>query len=379
MLSTPSLSTPRGTATGSTPQFTASVVKYQCLFTHDLRRKSKRWQDGCLRYHAFNKRIMVYDEQGNFVGDHHWRSTEEVIDGDEFELDKGVLVQVGERMSTTQTDISNLFEKRRSSQTSPQSKDSGPQPPRSSTVVRSSASSQPFRSLNDLLGIKRTPIGHLVSPYEERHRAPQPSSILQPSEPERAPKRQKVAVPERHLMNRHKENEVIDLTKDGQALAKSRDSASVQDGSRPQNAPRPSTRLPPGDKPGDRPPKTTGPSHSPTIQKPPTPSRPVSSGSHPAQSTARVTTGPTRPGDPELRSPSPPSNHQPPLSRRVASDSISKAPTMPWRMPIQRSRNKLLYPTLLSGGGLQRASTALPKPTTEKRKSPPLPKSRDSQ
>ncbi|KAJ5573526.1 uncharacterized protein N7459_007953 [Penicillium hispanicum] len=190
MPSTPSSSTPRATGTGPPSQLTASVVKFQCLFTHDLRRKLKRWQDGYLRYHAFNKRIMVYDEQGNFVGDHHWRSTEEVLDGDEFELDKGVLIQVGERMSTTQTDISNLFEKRKSSQTSPQSHP-GSQLPRPSTAVRSSGSSQPFRSLNDLLGIRKTPIGHLVSPYEERHRVPLPSSTAQPSEPERAPKRQR--------------------------------------------------------------------------------------------------------------------------------------------------------------------------------------------
>jgi hypothetical protein len=34
--------------------------------------------------------VMVYDDQGNFIGDHHWRSPDDVQDGDEMELDKGV-------------------------------------------------------------------------------------------------------------------------------------------------------------------------------------------------------------------------------------------------------------------------------------------------
>lgn len=191
----------------SQSQVTASVVKFRCLYTHDLRRKSKRWQDGYLRYHAFNKRVMVYDEQGNYIGDHHWRSVDEVQDGDELELDKGALIQVGEKMSTTQTDLSNLFDKR-TSQGSPQSHEPASQAPRTSTP-RSSCSSQPFRSLNDLLGIRKTPIGHLVSPYEERHPPPPSSDISLPSQ--RAPKRPKVALP-RPLVNRSAPAEVVDLT-----------------------------------------------------------------------------------------------------------------------------------------------------------------------
>jgi hypothetical protein len=208
-MSTP-LSTARPGGPASQPlsqsQVTASVVKFRCLYTHDLRRKSKRWQDGYLKYHAFNKRVMVYDEQGNYIGDHHWRSVDEVQDGDELELDKGALIQVGEKMSTTQTDLSNLFDKR-TSQGSPQSHEPASQAPRTSTP-RSSCSSQPFRSLNDLLGIKKTPIGHLVSPYEERHPPPPSSDISLPSQ--RAPKRPKVAP--RPLVNKSAPAEVVDLT-----------------------------------------------------------------------------------------------------------------------------------------------------------------------
>ncbi|KAJ5637196.1 hypothetical protein N7490_007075 [Penicillium lividum] len=199
-MSTPSSSRGPGPDLGS--QITATVVKFRCMFTHDLRRKSKRWQDGFLQYHTFNKRGMVYDEQGNYIGDYHWRSAEEVQEGDEFELDKGVLVEVGERMSTKQTDLSNLYEKRRSSQTSPKSRDNHPgldsQPPRSSTSTSISthtpthtshtptpvrSSLNPFRSLNDLLGIRKIPIGYRASPYEERHGLPAAATTPQPERP----------------------------------------------------------------------------------------------------------------------------------------------------------------------------------------------------
>ncbi|CAI7660950.1 unnamed protein product [Penicillium crustosum] len=218
MMSTPSSST---RLPPTSPQVTASVVKFRCLYTHDLRRKSKRWHDGYLRYHKFNKRVMVYDDQGNFIGDHHWRSSDEVQDGDEMELDKGILIEVTENMGTTETDITTLYEKKISSQGSPQNKDPVSQVPRASTYtptasasapLRSSASSQSFRSLNDLLGIKRTPIGHLVSPYESRN-PPQPA-VTSIQEPERPPKRQKTS----SAVNRNTErgsrahSQVIDLT-----------------------------------------------------------------------------------------------------------------------------------------------------------------------
>ncbi|KAJ5512614.1 hypothetical protein N7463_002166 [Penicillium fimorum] len=215
-MSTPSSST---RLPPTSPQVTASVVKFRCLYTHDLRRKSKRWHDGYLRYHKFNKRVMVYDDQGNFIGDHHWRSPDEVQDGDEMELEKGVLIEVTENMGTTETDITTLYEKRKSSQGSPQTKDPVSQVPRTSThtptpasaPIRSSGSSQPFRSLNDLLGIKRTPIGHLVPSYEERNLS-RPTPSLQGSAP--APKRQKTysVVNQSAEKGSHAQSEVIDLT-----------------------------------------------------------------------------------------------------------------------------------------------------------------------
>lgn len=148
-------------------QGTASVLKFRCLYTHDLRRKAKRWQDGFVRYHTFNKRVMVFNDQGNFVGDLHWRKDEVIQDGDELELDKGVLIQVGESMEKRETDLSPLFERNKASQTLPSQSQPRNVPTRSSTP-----SSQSSRSLNDLLGIKRTPIERLKSPYEHRHPPP---------------------------------------------------------------------------------------------------------------------------------------------------------------------------------------------------------------
>ncbi|RDW74299.1 uncharacterized protein DSM5745_06961 [Aspergillus mulundensis] len=171
-------------------QGTAPVVKFRCLFTHDLRRKAKRWQDGFLRYHTFNKRVMVYDNTGYFVGDLHWRAPEGIQDGDELELDKGVLIQVCEPLEKTETDISSLYQNK--SQPSPsRPNDAAPSSVRS--TPRPLVSQQAPRSLNDLLGIRRTSAPQLRSPYEQRNAQRQAST---PQLHERPVKRQRTS-PER--------------------------------------------------------------------------------------------------------------------------------------------------------------------------------------
>jgi len=103
---TPSLSIPQ-------TQNTAPVLEFNCLYTHDLRRKAKRWQDGFLRYHTFNRRIMVYDVPRNFVGDVHWTAGEALQEGDEVMLEKGgVMVQVSEAVGRTETDLTGLLNSR---------------------------------------------------------------------------------------------------------------------------------------------------------------------------------------------------------------------------------------------------------------------------
>ncbi|EED13630.1 conserved hypothetical protein [Talaromyces stipitatus ATCC 10500] len=118
---------------------------------------------GYLKYHTFNKRALVYDDAGNFIGDHHWPGSHDTQDGDELELDKGVLIQVTECMETTQTDISVLFDKRKARQESPQQKT--PAPPqlpssgipsasytRQSPLARLARPFNPLKPLNDVLG-----------------------------------------------------------------------------------------------------------------------------------------------------------------------------------------------------------------------------------
>ncbi|KAI4166367.1 MAG: hypothetical protein LQ342_000257 [Letrouitia transgressa] len=58
---------------------------------------------------------MVYDVPRNFVGDTHWREPQPIQDGDELELEKGVLIQVGEEMAKdrAETDLTELLERGR--------------------------------------------------------------------------------------------------------------------------------------------------------------------------------------------------------------------------------------------------------------------------
>ncbi|EDN06334.1 predicted protein [Histoplasma mississippiense (nom. inval.)] len=189
-------------ATTTTPQTSAPVSKFRCLFSPDIRRKAKRWDDGILRYHSFNKRIMVYDIQSNFIGDLHWRDGEGLHDGDELELEQGVLVQVGECVEQTLTDLTELLEKRKHAVTSSPTKafspDASSRPALSAhgNIVAPNSSGR-LKSLNELLGIGRARIGRAAlpskSPYEERHRAIRPDNNgADTANTERAPKRRRV-------------------------------------------------------------------------------------------------------------------------------------------------------------------------------------------
>lgn len=258
-------------------------------------------------------------------------------------------------MSTTQTDLSNLFEKRRS-QTSPQSRDkpfaSDSQPPRSSTSistpVRSSASSHPFRSLNDLLGIRKTPIGHLVSPYEERHGPPAPAP-----EPERATKRAKIST---GSTTSNVPSVVVDLT--GPENGPLRQCAPVRE------------TIPPKDSTPTMPPPPEKPV---AVARPPSPSVPIPIQPTPRNSTANhaplpgSTAQDERPGQPTAR------NQQKDKSPAVTDDTHFEKPAAP-RMTMQKPRNKFMYSTLQ-----QQPSSVPSKPDTEKQRRLPLSKPTDFQ
>ena len=128
-----------------------------------------------MRFHTFNKRIMIYDVPRNFIGDTHWRGDEAVQDGDELQLEKGVLVQVGEAIGSIEQDLTALFEKKRQKQAgSPGKTTSPPRPTLLATAGSMTAhlSQRRPKSLNALLGTPRGPHGRATvstkSPYEHR-------------------------------------------------------------------------------------------------------------------------------------------------------------------------------------------------------------------
>ncbi|EEP79404.1 predicted protein [Uncinocarpus reesii 1704] len=171
-------------------QSTAPVIKFQCLFTYDLKRKAKRWQDGFLRFHTFNRRVMVYGTSGDFVGDLHMRESNTVQDGDQLELERGVLVDVGERLEKTETDLSELLDKRKSNLAASPARRAFLQTPAPSLMTAKS------KSLNELLGKNRTPIGKAAlptkSPFDIRHETGRDTTGHTPGRPS---KRRKLSPP----------------------------------------------------------------------------------------------------------------------------------------------------------------------------------------
>lgn len=55
---------------------------------------------------------MVYDVSSNFVGDMHWRDSGLVQVGHELQLDRGVLVQIGEEIERKEQDLSELLDRK---------------------------------------------------------------------------------------------------------------------------------------------------------------------------------------------------------------------------------------------------------------------------
>ena len=159
---------------------TAPVLEFVCLFTHDLRRKQKRWQDGRVKYHLFNKRVMVYDDRGNSIGDMYWRRDWEFGEGEEVETERGgAIVQVAECVGRQDQDLSELLDKRVKEKEQRAAARPAAHVPMhtplsiSRTPIQQDRLQARHRPLNRLLG---TPTGHhgravvpTESPYEQRH------------------------------------------------------------------------------------------------------------------------------------------------------------------------------------------------------------------
>lgn len=192
-MTAPIRATPRLSAVPAS-QNTAPVAEFRCLFTHDTRKKQKKWQDGYVKFHSFNSRVIVYDASRFTVGDTYYKEADGLHEGDELMLDKGVMVEVAEPMGVTQTDLTPLFD--RKPKDTPQTKNAPvpqktlPRPAMLATNPLRAASQSRHKSLNALLGTSKGPIGKSVpirSPYEER--IEKENQQIE----ERAPKRQKTA------------------------------------------------------------------------------------------------------------------------------------------------------------------------------------------
>ncbi|GFF33869.1 hypothetical protein IFM58399_03687 [Aspergillus lentulus] len=331
-----SAATPRGTPSLNVPatQNTAPVIKFRCLFTHDVRRKAKRWHDGFLRYHTFNKRVMVYDTTGYFIGDLHWRQDDGIQDGDELELDKGVLIQVCEPVEQTRTDLSTLYNNKKKTQESPtQAADPSAPSFRTSAPLRSSISSQQRRSLNDVLGIRKTHAGLSVSPYEERQRQKQKEDNRLASE--RAAKRQKTTpaeVPTEQQPSRSVVNPpvLVDLSE-----------------SPDENAP-------------ERPQKPNKIAETVSLPK----KNPASNGpALPVMKGSVVDNVPREVGKHQNSS----NNSPPSASRPSSAHSSSEAPTRTLRLPTSQPRKKLMYQALLPSQAPGKAARTVPSSSQDRK------------
>lgn len=125
---------------------------------------------------------MYESPSRNYIGDQHWRDDDAVRDGDEFQLEKPVLVQVGEMVGATETDLTELLDKRRKPQDI--AADGRKESPRrytpSNSITNDTATAtarQPAeqlsqlrpKSLNALLGTPKGRIGRAAIPTKSPH------------------------------------------------------------------------------------------------------------------------------------------------------------------------------------------------------------------
>src|ERR1700753_1019042 len=99
-------------ATPAQSQVNAPDLEFRCLYTFNLTQKKKKWQDRTLKFHTRNKRVMVYDESYNYIGDTHLQTASEIQEGYDLDLQCGALVQVADLLRTTQSDITALVQKK---------------------------------------------------------------------------------------------------------------------------------------------------------------------------------------------------------------------------------------------------------------------------
>ena len=159
---------------------------------------------------------MVYDESRNYIGDMHWREEDILQDGDEFQLDRGVLIQVGEATGSMEQDLTALLEKRKKAPEITTCEEISYQPV--AIAVASPAATVPSqirpKPLTAVLGPRRGRTGRAALPTKSPHelRLENENSTWNQDRP---PKRQRI---ETQLERETGQNDVLSP----RALAKTR-------------------------------------------------------------------------------------------------------------------------------------------------------------
>ncbi|KAI5811265.1 hypothetical protein DFH27DRAFT_18132 [Peziza echinospora] len=94
---------------GQPPQSqTAPIDEFRVLWTAQKKQKLKKWQDGFLRFHTYNKRMIVYDESRGLVCDMYLQRADSVQAGDNLEFEQH-LVTVEEYTGRVIQDLSSMI------------------------------------------------------------------------------------------------------------------------------------------------------------------------------------------------------------------------------------------------------------------------------
>ncbi|CAZ81181.1 unnamed protein product [Tuber melanosporum] len=87
---------------------TAPVDEYRVMWTTNKTQKIKKWHDGFLRYHSFNRRMLVYDDGRHLVADMYLRDREFLGEGDELEFEHH-LVSIEDFHGSVNQDLTPIF------------------------------------------------------------------------------------------------------------------------------------------------------------------------------------------------------------------------------------------------------------------------------
>ena len=141
---------------------------------------------------------MVYDDAGNYIDGKHRQNEASIIEGDEFQLDKGVLVQVEEQQQTTHQDLTELVKQKKFRDSQENADETAKAASGRSAVdwrIRDADSTAPrFKSIKEVLSSSTPRNRGLARPTAQPQPRPAPArQIVAPEPVERRPaKRQRL-------------------------------------------------------------------------------------------------------------------------------------------------------------------------------------------